>query len=227
MTKPKRYLKNAEAEGVICADPLVRRQSVPSIRSPQVADEIGRMLDAEKRLQDSYNSLSYHLRMHRRCVDEKLEPAEGSILHQLWRKGHLSRQQLIAWHRWLSDMRRALGKTDKLTVSYEERADSGGSGSNDATAFHGPGTYWTAEAAKVEIVWEKLRSHEKGLIEQLFRDTLRHSGYKEVHAHDLRYLGGIMSGYNDDRQKIAAGVSAIQRLLATLAEIYQVPHFLS
>lgn len=204
---------------------MSRRNAVHSIRSHQAADEISQMLEAEKRLQDSYNSLNQHLRMHRQCRDEKLEPVDGSILHQLWRKGQLSRQQLMAWHRWYADMHRALGSTDKLSVSYLERSDGGGSGGNDAAAYHGPGTYWNAEAAKVEEVWGKLRRHERGLIEQLFRDVLRHSGIKEMHAHDLRYLGGILSGYNDDRQKIAAGVSAIQRLLISLAEIYCVPAF--
>lgn len=204
---------------------MSRRQLTHSVRSVQIATEIDQMLDAERRLQDSYNSLSHHLRMHRKCVDDTLEPVGGSILHHLWRKGQLSRHQLIAWQKWYSDMRRALGNTNKLSVQYREASDGGSPGGNDTAAFHGPLTYWNAQAAKVEEIWGKLRGHERGLIEQLFRDALRNDGCKSLHAHDLKYLGGILSGYNDDRQRVAAGVSAIQRLLNSLAEIYRVPHF--
>jgi hypothetical protein len=204
---------------------MSRRTVTHSVRSQQAAREVEAMLDGEKRLQDSYNSLSQHLRMHRQCRDENLEPTDGSIIHKLWQKGQLSRQQLMAWHRWFTDIRRAAGNTDKLSVSYQQRSDGTGSGGNDAAAYYGPLTNWNAEFSRIEQIWGRLRNHEKGLIEQLFRDAIRCSGLKEIHSHDLRYLGGMLSGYNDDRQKIAAGVSAIQRLLASLAEEYQIPHF--
>lgn len=204
---------------------MSRRTVTHSVRSQQVASEVEEMLDGEKRLQDSYHSLSQHLRMHRRCVDENLEPIEGSIIHKLWGKGQLTRQQLMAWHRWFTDMRRAAGNTDKLSVSYQQRSDGTGSGGNDAAAYHGPLTNWNAEFSRIEQVWGALRSHEKGLMEQLFRDAIRCSGVKEIHSHNLSYIGGMLSGYGDNRQQIAAGVSAVQRLLSSLAELYRIPHY--
>jgi hypothetical protein len=188
------------------------------------AREIEAMEEADKRLQDSYHSLSAYIRVHRRCVDDKLEPTDGTILHTLWRKGQLTRQHLTAWDRWWRDLKNAAGKSAKLIGNYEGGVDGGGGG-NDNAAYYGPGTYWTDGAYRVEEVWKRLRMHEKGLMEQLIRDSLRKEGLKDIHAHDLRYLGGALSGYNDDRQKISAGVSAVQRLLSSLAEIYAIPHF--
>lgn len=193
------------------------------VRDIVTAEDVEKLLGGEARFTESYHSLNHFLRQHRRCVDDGLEPIDGSILHQLWRKGQLTRQQLIAWRTWFADMNHAVGSSNKLTASYEPRGD--GSASNDVVAFHGPGTYWSAAQSRIEAVWAALRCHERGLIEQLFRDALKHSGFKTIHAHDLRYLGGFLSGYNDDRQKISAGVSAIQRLLTSLAEIYRVPHY--
>lgn len=198
-----------------------------SARNGVVAREVKDLVevDAEANVRDSYNSLNHYLKMHRSCRDEGLEPNEGSILNTLWRKGQLSRQQAMAWQWWYQDMRRAIGNTNALHVGYSGASEGNFVSREAERAYPGHSTYWTAEAAKIEEVWERLRDHERGLIEQLFRDTLRTEGLKEVHAHDLKYIGNFLSGYNDDRQKIAAGVSAIQRLLTSLAEIYRIPHF--
>jgi hypothetical protein len=199
------------------------KQRVAVAASAPTAKEIEQALASEAQVAASYMSLSHHLRMHRACRDDELEPVDGSIVHQLWRKGQLTRQQLSAWRQWLADMNAAHGSTNGLCIGYEPRGD-GGSTSNDHAAYHGPGTYWNAAQSRVEQVWKSLRFHERGLIEQLFRDFLKHSGVKQIHSHDLQYLGGFLSGYNDNRQKISAGGSAIQRLLTSLGEIYMIPH---
>lgn len=191
------------------------------------AAEVRKMVESEARVRDSYNSLSHHLRMHRGCDDEKLAPNHGGIMHGLWLKEQLTRQQLKAWQWFYDDLRCAMGSSNALVASA---TGGGANGGNQASrqlekAYPGHSSYWNEQANRVEEVIGKLRGHEKGLLEQLVRDTLRTEGHKDVHAHDLRYLGNILSGYRDDRQKIAAAVSAIQRMLSSLAEIYGIPYF--
>lgn len=185
-------------------------------------DDIEKALAGEASV-SSYMSLSYHLRMHRPCRDDDLEPTDGSRLHVLWRKGQLTRQQLKGWQLWFSDVLDAIGNSNGLCIGYEPRGD-GGSASNDHAAFYGPSTYWNAAQYRVEWSWSQLHFHERGLLAQLLLDALEHLGVKGIHAHDFRYLGGFMSGYNDNRQQIAACVSAVQRLLTSLAETYNVKH---
>lgn len=193
--------------------------SGPAMRNP-VPSDIREMLASEKALQESYNSLDQHLRVHRPCQDEALAPNYGGMLYRMWQQKKLTKQQLDGWQSFWEDLMKAAGSSNSVVASLE-----GGSTVDYATrelqkARPGPAAHWNLHAVRVTEAWNSLRKHERGLLAQVIRDTLRTEGNKDIHAHSVDYLGGILSGYHDNRQKIAAGVSAIQRLLISIAEFY-------
>jgi hypothetical protein len=196
----------------------VRVSTSPS--KPAVHPDIREMQAAEKALQESYNSLSRHLRAHRGCRDETLAPNHGSMLHGMWSKGQLSQQQLKGWQSFYGDLKRAIGSSNSLVASMEGGSTQDYASRELQKARPGPSAHWNHHQARMEQVIDNLHNHERGLLEQLVRDALRTEGYKDVHAHTLAYLGNILSGYVDNRQCISAAVSATQRLLSSLGEAY-------
>ena len=189
-------------------------------------DEFRQMAEAEKRLQESYNSLSHFLKMHRPCDDGAIVPISGTFLFKMFVKGQLNRKQLTAWHWLYGDIKTAKGSTNGMISSAEGSASSADYATRQMERSRpGHSTYWNSQAARLQTVLESLRAHEYGLLQQVVRDYLHHDGYKEIHAHTLPYLGGILTNYKDNRQQIAAAVSAIQRLLSSVGEAYGVPDY--
>lgn len=216
---PRRYEHRATA----VAPPSVLVSSRP-MRDP-VPPDIREMLASEKALQASYNSLSHHLKMHRGCQKNTLAPNHGSILHGMYmaRGGQLTWQQLKGWQMFYADLKGALGSSGSVVSAYSGGASEGNYASRELQKeTPGPTTHWNDHSVRLGQTWAMLRRHERGLLEQLIRDAIRTEGYKDVHAHSLAYLGNILSGYADNRQCNAAAVSAIQRLLSSIAEIYGV-----
>jgi hypothetical protein len=206
--------------------PAEVRVTVIATKPP--SQDVREMEAAEKALQASYNSLSTHLRMHRPCQDEALAPNYGSILYKLYQQKKLTKQQLYGWSFFWDDLRRERDResSQSMVMGVEGGASQGNYASRELRKkVPGPSARLTKEGERARAIWHSLRSHERGLLDQMIRDALRTEGYKEVHAHTVDYLGGILSGYADNRQKIAAGVSAIQRLLSSIAEAYGVQPF--
>jgi hypothetical protein len=198
------------------------RASTQPRRDP-VPQDIREMLASEKALQASYNSLSHHLRMHRGCQQDNLAPNHGSILHSMWQKKQLTWMQLKGWQKFYIDLKGALGSSGSVVSSYSGGQAEGNYASRELQReTPGPSANWNDHSERLGQTWALLRRHERGLLEQLIRDTIRTEGYKDVHAHSLAYLGNILSGYSDNRQCNAAAVSAIQRLLTSIAENYGV-----
>lgn len=199
----------------------VRVTSTPA-RNP-VPPDIREMLASEKALQESYISLSNLLRMHRGCQETNLAPNHGSILHGMYAKGQLTWQQLKGWQKFYADLKGALGVSGSVVSSYSGGPAEGNYASRELQReTPGPTAKWNDQSVRLAETWGLLRRHERGLLEQLIRDAIRTEGYKDVHAHTLAYLGNILSGYSDNRQCNAAAVSAIQRLLTSIAENYGV-----
>ena len=208
-----------------------RREAVPI---PQYTpDEIETALLAEKRLANSYHSLSSYLKKHHSCRDEALAPIDGSILFYLWQRGKLRRRQLLAWKYFWRDLQRAYGESGSLVTSYTERVSTSSAGvprpeCDEDDVITGKNmanvrmAEWNAEHTIVSQKWDSLRREERGILEQMIRDHIRVSTGIKIHCHDLSYLGSFLSGYNDNRQAIAAGVSRIQALLNNLADLYMI-----
>lgn len=214
----------------------------------------------EVRVRESMNSMSRYLTMHRPCMDEGYELQDGSILEDIRKRGYLRKHQIMAWMKWYGLVMAAHGRSDAMTVSYNERVDTF-LPSNDEDTWFGENhvdaedyggsrlsgyaisdrlesrkrqikrrdtkylTSITPAGAQFQEIWEFLREEERGLVEQLTRDYYRASGEREIHAPTLPTLGFILSGYRDNRQQIAAGVTAIQRLLNSVAQFYRLPIF--
>lgn len=188
--------------------------------------DIREMQASEKALQESYNSLSGFLRMHRPCRDEPLAPNPGGILHRLWGRGHLTKQQLYGWQTFWSDLRKERESSNALVGSLAGGSSEGNYPAREMQrATPGPSTRLTREGERARQVWHLLHKHERGLLEQLIRDTLRTEGYKEVHAHSMDYLGKVLSGYSDNRQAVAAATRAVQGVLTSIAEKYNFQPF--
>lgn len=208
-----------------------KREAVPV---PEYTnDEIEEALAAEKRLANSYHSLSSYLRKHRSCRDEDVEPLDGSIIHQLWQRGKLRRRHLLAWKYFWRDLQRAYGESGSMTVSYSERVSTSTAGvpradHEEDEPITGRGmanvkmAEWNMEHTIITQKWDSLRREERGIMEQLIRDHIRVSTGIKIHCHNLGYLGEFLSGYKDNRQAIAAGVSRIQALLNNLADLYAI-----
>lgn len=230
MVKPGREIERPAAPE---PKPRAKREpyKIPLHRRPAAEplaweSDIHQILASEKALQESYNSLDKHLRMHRPCRDDALAPNYGSELHKLWQKGHLSKQQLYGWQMFYDDLKRAQGSSMSMVSSMSGGGSEGSYASRELQKERpGPTTYWNKQAARLEDILGNLHDHERGLLVQLVRDALRSEGYKEIHAHTLGYLGNIMTGYKDNRQAIAGAVSRVQALLCSLAEGYGVQPF--
>lgn len=206
-----------------------KREVVPL---PQYThDEVEAALNAEKRVRNSYHSLSIYLRMHRPCQDDALAPLDGSMLYALWKRGRLRRRQLLAWQRFWRDLQRSYGDSGPMTVSYRERVSTSTAGApRDSGREDEPFSAraladvrmaeWTPEHETVQQKWAHLRREERGILEQLIRDHIRVSTGLKVHCHDLCYIGGFLSGYKDNRQALAAGVRSVQATLSNLADLY-------
>lgn len=194
---------------------------------PVVPPDIREMEAAEKALQESYNSLSRHLRMHRGCRDEGLAPNAGSILYKLWISDKLTKQQLYGWQCFYDDVKAEWGSSNSLVASMNGGgASEGNYPSREMQRSRvGPSARLTKEGVRANEVLGRLHNHERGLLEQLVRDAYHTEGNKEIHRHTLPYLGNILAGYRDNRQCIAAAVSAIQRLLSSLGEAYGLEPF--
>ena len=170
-------------------------------------------------------------------MDEDLVLEDGSILEDMRRRGKLRRHQIVAWQKWWNTLIAAHGATNGMVSSYEEQVDKSGPGMTDAYMFESraaleraiikshPYIYITPAGQEFQAVWGFLRAEERGLIEQITRDYHRASGNHEIHAPTLAALGFILSGYQDNRQQIAAGVASVQRLLNSIAEFYGLPTF--
>ena len=210
------------------------RQKREAVSLPTyTTDEIAEALASERRVANSYYTLSAHLRMHRPCHDEDVMPEGGSMLYHLWTRGKLRRRHLLAWAYFWRDLQRSYGDSGSLTVSYSERVSTSSAGvprpeMEEDAKINGKDlasirqAEWNAEHTSVQQKWEHLRSEEKGILEQLIRDQIRvTTGYK-IHCHDLTYIGSFLSGYRDNRQAIAAGVSRVQALLTNLADLYMI-----
>ena len=194
----------------------------------EIHSDIREMESAEKALQASYHSLSQHLRAHRACRDEPLAPNHGGILSAMFAKGQLTEPQLKGWKRFWDDLRKERESSNAMVGSLTGGSSGGSYSSRELQkARPGPSTRLTEGGARARWVAQSLHFHERGLLEQLIRDTLRTEGYKEIHAHSLSSLGGLLAGYRDNRQCNAAAVSAIQRLLSSIAEKYGVQQFQS
>lgn len=207
-----------------------KREAVPA---PQYTpDEIDAALAAEKRGQNSYMSLSRYLRAHRSCRDQDLAPADGSILYYLWSRGKLRRRQLLAWNAFWRDLQRSYGDSGPLTVSYKERVSTSSAGvprsQFEDEEFNARGladirlAEWNIEHTTVQQKWELLHREEKGILEQLIRDHIKITTGLKIHCHDISYLGSFLSGYKDNRQSLAAGVSRVQALLSHVADLYMI-----
>jgi hypothetical protein len=196
-------------------------------------DEIDAALAADKRLANSYHSLSIYLRKHNGCRDEDVAPLDGSILFHLWQRGKLRRRQLLAWKFFWRDLQRAYGESGPLTISYTERVSTSSAGvpradGEEDEPITGKGVAsvkmaeWNDEHTIITQKWDSLRREERGIMEQLIRDHIKVNTGLKIHCHDLGYLGAFLSGYNDNRQAIAAGVSRVQALLNNLADLYMI-----
>ena len=170
-------------------------------------------------------------------MDEDLILQDGSMLEDMRRRGKLRRHQIVAWQKW-NCLISAHGSTNGMVSSYEEQVDKSGPGAADAYMFESraaleraivkshPYIYITPAGVEFQAVWGYLRREERGLIEQITRDYHRASGNRDINAPTIAALGFVLSGYHDNRQQIAAGVTAVQRLLNSVAEFYGLPSFI-
>lgn len=210
------------------------REAAPA--TPTIGkDEIDRAVAAEVRVKNSYHSITSGTKKHRGCSDDDVEPAGGSMLHALWQRGKLNRRQLLAWRSFWDEIEKSYGDSGPLSVSYAERVSTSVAGAprsdpsfeEDFNAHGLSGmrlATWNNEWLSVNQKWEYLRREERAIIEQLVRDHIRIvRGLKNVHSHDVAYIGEFLSGYRDNRQAIAAGVSRIQAILTNLADMYMIP----
>lgn len=203
----------------------------------------------EVRLRETYNTLSRYLTLFRACTDDVIicwgKPfnavmKDGSIVEDIRRRGKFRKHHILAWHKWYACVTAAHGVTDGMTSSYNEAVDkslpvisantfqfSDQDALEVAIKRSAPYIHLTAAGAEYQQLWDFLRDEERGLIEQLTRDYYRAGGERDIHAPTLAYLASGMSGYNDNRQSISAGVSRIQALLSSVAQFYGIPIFLS
>lgn len=198
---------------------------------------------------ETYNTLSRYLTLHRPCAEETIiyrgRPInavmkDGSIMEDIRRRGLLRQHQILAWHKWYACVTEAHGVTDGMTSSYNEAVDKSlpvvsvnSFDFKDRDALEvaikrsAPYIHLTQAGAEYQQIWDFLRNEERGLLEQLTRDYYRADGIRDIHAPTLAYLGSGLSGYHDNRQTIAAGVSRIQALTNSIAQFYGIEIFLS
>lgn len=196
--------------------------------------------DLERQVRESYLTISRYLTIHRRCEDDELELQDGSILEDIRRRHPgLRKHQILAWMRLWNTLIAAHGSTNGMHGSYQEQVDSSGPGRAEDFMFASraalavtvaqsrPRIYLTREGEEFQALWDHLRQEERGLAEQLIRDYHRASGNRDVHAPTLPALGMLLSGYQEPRQQMAAGVTSVQRLLNSIAEFYGISVFLA
>lgn len=219
MTQAKRQLRS-------------RREAAPVPQYSQ--DEIAAAIAAEARVKNSYLTLARYMQKHRGCTDEDVMPADGTMIYNLWLRGKLTRRQLIAWNMFWNDVEESYGASGPLSVSYAERVSTSVAGAprtvhSTDEPFNAIGladvrmASWNSAYASMTQKLDALRREERGIMDQLIRDHIRVvKGVRGMHSHDIAYIGGHLSGYKDNRQAIAAGVSRIQAMLNNLADMYMV-----
>lgn len=138
-------------------------------------------------------------------VDHEAGGSMAETIQQLHSSGRLSGRQLMAAHRYLSDITAYHGSSgiggyaERVQVSLQVRskAPSG----------------WTHAHVRAQQVLDKLREHERMVLAWLV--TRRERGRSS-----LADLGRQVSGYEDRSMAVAAATARIQGLLDTLAEHY-------
>lgn len=209
-----------------------QREAAP-LPPPYSKDEIAEAIAADERVRNSYHSLSSHVRKHVGSTDHSLEPDEGTIIHDLWRRAKLRKRQLMAWAAFTKDLERTYGNSGPLCASYQQSVSKSAPGTprtdtpdDEPISAHGLADVslasWAIEHDTIQQKWLYLRREERGIMEQLIRDHIRVTRGVKIHRHDLAYMGNFLSGYNDNRQCIAAMVSRIQAVLSNLADLYMI-----
>lgn len=208
-----------------------KREAAPLV--PYTPDEIQQALEAEKRLQNSYHSLARYLRKHIGCTEEALEPDDGTIMHNLWARKKLRRRHLIAWKLFTRDFERSLGNSSSMVTSYSERVSTSSAGTPrtdlpEDEPLSGRSladinlSEWNNEHTFIQQKWDCLHKEERGLMEQLIRNHIKVTRGVKIHHHDGAYIGSFLSGYQDNRQCIAAFVSRVQAMMSHLADLYMI-----
>lgn len=207
-----------------------RRLSAPAVPDVELA-AIERAITHDKKNRNSYHSLPPYVRKRRGCTDEDVEPADGTILHPLWRRGKLERRELLAWKKFWGELERSSGDSGPLCVSYTERVSTSSAGAPRADSpmeedFNAMGlagmrlANWNKEWESIEQKWQYLRPTERAIIGELIKDHAKVVRGVKIHSHDITYIGMFFSGYNDNRQSISSGVTRIQVVLSALADMY-------
>jgi hypothetical protein len=189
--------------------------------------------DGDGGVRNSYHSIIPGIRKHRGCSDGDVEPVVGSILHRPWRAGLLTRRQLVAWNWFLHDWEESYGSSGQMSITYTERVSTSVSGVprtelpyDDAISAINLAdvrlAHWNGAFDSVSTKVGLLRPEGRAIIDQLLRNHIRVARGAKIHCHDIAYIGGLMTGYQDNRLCIAAGMAKIGSMLDHLADMYMV-----
>lgn len=137
------------------------------------------------------------------------KPRDGTILHNIWKSEKLTLRQQKAWRNFVADFNEMLGKSGKVTASYEHAVQVSGNQEWDA---------WTNRAYDrvVRLCDVHLdRMKERRLILTLIMDEFQNPGVAQ-----LERIGLHFNGYRDGAQARSAGIANVCYLMDRVASFY-------
>lgn len=172
--------------------------------SEQFADDEGSNKPARADLQ------IYRMSIFRSAKDHQFRPRRGTMMDSLWSQGRLSIRHQRAWRIFCDDLHGWAGKSGKVTGSYGE--STGGSGNAERM----PVAYVSPEWERLQRCCANLSRMETALIRDMITEEL-----EGVHSLQIELVGMIATGYGNESQQRAAGVSRVLALLERIADHYQ------
>lgn len=142
--------------------------------------------------------------------ERAFEPRAGTELHRVWKMGRLNLRQQRAWMKFRDDCDKAHGKSGGVTSSYGEQT-----GGNEPTEKRLT-AYENEEYRRVmHLVHSYLIFEERQLLQAMLQNDLKTGEHLS-----LELVGLIRSGYSDEGDARASGVTHIQTLLTRVASYY-------
>ena len=146
-----------------------------------------------------------------RPAGRRYEPSKGTVLHRLWKYGKLTQRQCRAAEKFLEIVEFSReGTSGGFLPGYKMRVDEGRQGFE-------PSYFQNFYAQELEQIEQGLAYHEVLVLRAIVRDFYWHRHGEKLEPEEL---GKLCSGYKDNRQAYAAGVSKLQSVLHSLAEYF-------
>ena len=141
-------------------------------------------------------------------------PPMHTIFYRLWKSRKLTTIQCIAANMIYEDAQKAFGQSKGLVSSYSERVDV----SNHGGVGHNTLAFENSAQTRLRELVNQLHAHERNMLIM----TVAEFDKNEKVNIDLKVFGSVISGFNGADQARAAGTSAIQRFLDSVAEFYNI-----